>query len=143
MASASGPEKDLSEGRQPFRQRDTSQAEASPEPEEEEPSSWLGQMTEQFQPEISALRALAVGAALGVAREVVVRGMPRDLGDQLSQVFNNLTSRLGGQPVSMSKDDPGTRSGAEHQGPHGKKNGSQASRQHAAAEGETSPVPRH
>jgi hypothetical protein len=43
----------------------------------------------------------------------------------------------------MSKDDPGTRSGAEHKGTHGKKNGSQASRQHAAAEGETSPVPRH
>src|SRR5262249_37924871 len=62
-------------------------------------SSWLGSLAETFQPEITKLKGLAVGTLLGALRDTVARAVPDQLSSQVTEVIDNVTRKLGGQPI--------------------------------------------
>lgn len=114
--------------------------------------NWLGGLTQQVQPEIDALKGLALGAVFGLVRDMVANGLPESLKGEVSNTINGLAERLGGKPIegpvlgsseSQSDDSPspepafaastGTASAGQPQGQQeggkkGKKNGRYAQR---------------
>jgi ElaB/YqjD/DUF883 family membrane-anchored ribosome-binding protein len=56
-------------------------------------------MFDHFGPEIAKLKGLAVGAALSVVRDMITGTIPEPLKPQVSDVMNNLTKKLGGEPI--------------------------------------------
>jgi hypothetical protein len=52
-----------------------------------------------FEPEIHRLKGLAVGAALGVFREMISGSIPEPLKPQVAEIMNGITVKLGGEPV--------------------------------------------
>jgi hypothetical protein len=65
---------------------------------------------------VDKLKGLAIGAALGVARDAVTKSLPGNYAPQLGEAFDDMTKRLGGKPVG-----PGSGAGAGH--PHEKGKG--------------------
>jgi ElaB/YqjD/DUF883 family membrane-anchored ribosome-binding protein len=61
-------------------------------------SSWLS----GFEPELNKLKSLAVGAALGTVREMVRSELPSEMGNRLRKIIDDVTTKLGGQPVPSS-----------------------------------------
>jgi hypothetical protein len=53
----------------------------------------------RLQEEIANLKSLAVGALLGVARDLVVDAVSRPLEEQLAEMIDALTTKLGGHPL--------------------------------------------
>jgi len=58
-------------------------------------ASWLHDLG----PEIDKLKGLALGALIGLGREMLLRAAPEHLGQQLAEVVDNITRKLGGQPL--------------------------------------------
>lgn len=90
-------------------------AESSPRtPEsatEQQPSSpkeesWLHELGKLFGGEIDQLKALALGAAFGAVRDLVVRSAPEALETPLTGVMDDITSKLGGEPVEGPLVEP-------------------------------------
>jgi len=54
------------------------------------------------EPEIQHLKGLALGVALGAVREMVARQVPPHLADQLREIIDNVTKKVGGDPVGPS-----------------------------------------
>lgn len=50
-------------------------------------------------PEITKLKALALGTLLGTAREMIVKAVPEHVGDQLRDIIDSTTKKLGGEPL--------------------------------------------
>jgi ElaB/YqjD/DUF883 family membrane-anchored ribosome-binding protein len=67
--------------------------------EESATSQWLGEMYQKLRPEIDELKGLAIGAALGVARDLLARSLPERASHQVGQVIDNVTTKLGGKPI--------------------------------------------
>jgi hypothetical protein len=61
--------------------------------------SWIDQITETFRPELNQLKEIAIGSALSLVRDVVVRSLPEELAPKVAEVVDNVTGKLGGQPV--------------------------------------------
>jgi len=53
----------------------------------------------QFEPEIARLKGLAVGAAISMVRDMITGSVPAPLKPQVREVMNNLTVKLGGEPI--------------------------------------------
>lgn len=88
-----------------------SQSEAADEP------GLLSTLSEQFKPEIAKLKGLAIGTALSAVRDLVAHAVPDQMKDQVTEMVNNVTVKLGGQPVQgpvldtqalFAKEDCGT-----------------------------------
>jgi len=104
--------------------RGSARAEREPEYRQNEPAerragvgSWLAK---EFGPEISKLKALALGALMGVARDAVVPSLSGEVRTRVEEVINGLTARMGGEvfhePLLVRKNDVGsttTRGGQE------------------------------
>jgi len=60
---------------------------------------WLAELSQTFAPEIQKVKGLAIGAALGVVRDMVTRSLPEPMKPQVSEMLNNITTKLGGQPI--------------------------------------------
>lgn len=114
--------------------------------------NWLGGLTQQIQPEVDALKGLALGAVFGLVRDMVANGLPESLKGEVSNTINSLAERFGGKTVegpvlgsseSQSDDSPdqgqaygsGTETASTEQsrgqpegGKKGKKNGRYAQR---------------
>jgi hypothetical protein len=58
-------------------------------------NEWLGPAKQQIQ-------ALAIGAALGVFRDMLTRAVPKPLEGQVNEMVNGLTTSLGGQIIRGS-----------------------------------------
>lgn len=71
---------------------------ASAEPE----TGLLAKLTQQFAPEIEKLKGLAIGSMFGLVRDMVNTATPPQVGSQIAQVIDDLTSKLGGKPISGS-----------------------------------------
>jgi ElaB/YqjD/DUF883 family membrane-anchored ribosome-binding protein len=67
------------------------------EPQEE---SWFSNLTETFAPEINQLKGLAIGAAVGVVRDLVTQGLKGEMGSRLKDWLNTLTEKVGGKPFA-------------------------------------------
>jgi len=61
--------------------------------------SWLDELTRTFAPEAQKLKGLAIGAAMGVVRDLVTHQIPEQLRPRLDEVIDTVTSKLGGEPV--------------------------------------------
>jgi len=59
----------------------------------------LASVEQTFHKEISQLKGLAVGALLGVVRDLVTASVPKPLEQQVSDLINGITTKLGGQPI--------------------------------------------
>jgi ElaB/YqjD/DUF883 family membrane-anchored ribosome-binding protein len=69
-----------------------------PAPGPSEPSL-LSDLTDTFQSEINELKGIAIGAALGLLRDVAVRSLPSTLAPHIREVIDSVTTKLGGEPV--------------------------------------------
>jgi ElaB/YqjD/DUF883 family membrane-anchored ribosome-binding protein len=76
--------------------------ESPPQPEAHEESDWLHSLAQEFAPEISKLKGLAVGAAMSVLREMLAPSVPAPLQHQVTDVIDNITVKLGGEPIRGS-----------------------------------------
>jgi ElaB/YqjD/DUF883 family membrane-anchored ribosome-binding protein len=76
----------------------TARAAAFTAPAPAEPSL-VHQLTERFGPEIDKLKGLAIGAVGALVRDLVARPTGGQVGDQLSRVIDDVTRKLGGEPI--------------------------------------------
>jgi len=60
---------------------------------------WLESLTESYSSELAKLKGLAIGAALGLVRDSLVKSAPENLRSQVAEVMNTLTTKLGGEPI--------------------------------------------
>jgi len=61
--------------------------------------SWLDEVTRTLAPEMHKLKGLAIGTAMAVLRDLVTQHIPEQLRPRLDEVIDNVTSKLGGDPV--------------------------------------------
>ena len=72
-----------------------------------EPSpTWMGHLNDTFGPEISNLRGLAIGASLGLVRDLITSSAPETLRTQIAEVVDGFTDKLGGQHIHGSVLQP-------------------------------------
>jgi len=69
-------------------------AEARPHQE-----SWVDQLSQNFAPEIQKVKGLAIAAVAGVVRDLVAQSIPEQMRPQLNEMMDNITTKLGGEPV--------------------------------------------
>jgi ElaB/YqjD/DUF883 family membrane-anchored ribosome-binding protein len=76
-------------------------ARSVPPPAEAVPDqpSWLHQLTQRFAPEIDKLKGMAVGALGALVRDMASQAAAGQLGDQLSHMIDDVTRKLGGEPI--------------------------------------------
>jgi ElaB/YqjD/DUF883 family membrane-anchored ribosome-binding protein len=65
-------------------------------PQPESPG-WLSVLTNRFGREIDQIKSLAIGAAIGMARDALVDAAPETLRPQLKDTINDITEKLGGK----------------------------------------------
>jgi len=64
--------------------------------------SWFSTLNDMFGNEIAQLKGLAIGTVLGVAREMLTTNTPPPIGQELGQMIDTLTTKLGGRPIHAS-----------------------------------------
>jgi hypothetical protein len=53
-----------------------------------------------FEPELGQLKRLALGTLFGTLREMIVRAVPPEVGEKLASIVDNVTTKVGGQPMA-------------------------------------------
>lgn len=81
---------------------------------------WLSSLGDTFGGEIDKLKGLAIGTGLGVVREMISKNVPDQLSERLTEVIDDITRKLGGQPVQglMARDEEDRSTGHTGNGPH-------------------------
>lgn len=59
----------------------------------------LSQLSDQFGPELSQLKKLAIGTTLGLVRDMITQSAPPELGQQLGEMMDSVTTKIGGQTI--------------------------------------------
>jgi ElaB/YqjD/DUF883 family membrane-anchored ribosome-binding protein len=67
--------------------------------QESEKPSRLGNLGETFRDEIQMLKGLALGTLFGIMRDIAVKSAPQSINQPLEEAINNITMKLGGQPI--------------------------------------------
>ncbi len=83
------------------------------EPREARPGLFGG-LLQPVAAEFDKIKATAIGALLGLARDMALRSVPPSLGPKIEEIINDITRRAGGEVVSgpilpASRDEPGAR----------------------------------
>jgi ElaB/YqjD/DUF883 family membrane-anchored ribosome-binding protein len=86
--------------------------------ERSEGPSMLSGLAQQFAPELSRLKELALGTLLGVARDMIVEAVPEPLKDQVQSLVNDFTEKVGGKPIQGSVLGESEHDSSEHTGAH-------------------------
>jgi hypothetical protein len=74
-------------------------------------STW-DKLFEAFEPAVSKLTAMAIGAATGVLGKMVLDVAPEAMRKDLREVIENVTTRLGGtRPYDFSQEEAGAPGG--------------------------------
>jgi len=73
---------------------------ARTERSESQEESWVSNLTDTFSPEINQLKGLAIGAAVGVVRDLVTQNLTGEMGSRLKDWLNKLTEKVGGKPFA-------------------------------------------
>jgi ElaB/YqjD/DUF883 family membrane-anchored ribosome-binding protein len=60
---------------------------------------FLSQLRGQFDDEIDKVKEIAVGAAVGILRDLIKQYLPPSLAPRVEEVMDSATTKLGGQPV--------------------------------------------
>lgn len=69
--------------------------------------SWLAELGQHFAPELNKVKGLALGTVFGVIRDMVSHTLPETLKSQVAKVFDDVTEKVGGEPIqqgSLVKD---------------------------------------
>jgi ElaB/YqjD/DUF883 family membrane-anchored ribosome-binding protein len=61
--------------------------------------SWAQGLMQSFGPEIDKFKGVAIGAAMNVVRDLVSQRTPESLRPQVNEMIENITHKLGGEPV--------------------------------------------
>jgi len=84
----------------PSAPRETSERKEWPEQRQErQEPSFLSEVGQTFDTELTKLKGLAIGTLLGVVRDLLARSVPEKVGPQLGEVVDSITTKLGGQPI--------------------------------------------
>jgi len=62
-------------------------------------ASWFDGLKNLVTPEMEKLKNLALATALGLVRDYMKQGVPSELGTELAGMIDNITTRLGAQPL--------------------------------------------
>jgi len=81
-----------------------------------------------FAEPLQALKGIALGAVMGLVREMVSKGLPENIQDDVVKVLDNFTTKIGGKIVPPSEE----KQPAEPGGPGGEEKSTNG--KHAAAE---------
>ena len=84
------------------RSADLDRAAESFEERAEQKPSWFSQLGSTFGDELSKLKGLALGATMGVLRDMVTSAAPEPLRPQLTEVMNSFTTKMGGRTFEGS-----------------------------------------
>jgi ElaB/YqjD/DUF883 family membrane-anchored ribosome-binding protein len=60
---------------------------------------WLSGLNNQFEPEIAKLKGMALGAVFGLVRDLITQAGPEQMKTELAKVMDNITVKLGGEPI--------------------------------------------
>jgi ElaB/YqjD/DUF883 family membrane-anchored ribosome-binding protein len=83
-----------------YASRPTTLPPSPPPPAPSSGEAWAQSLAQTFSPELHKLKGLAVGAALSVVRDLVSQAVPDKLRPQVSELMDNVTTKLGGDPVA-------------------------------------------
>jgi ElaB/YqjD/DUF883 family membrane-anchored ribosome-binding protein len=88
-------------------------ASAPPEPKR----TWWDMLGEHYGDELTKLKGLAVGTVGGVVREMVVANVGPALADQVKEVLDSFTTKLGGKVINgpILKGSPGPEQNSDQQ----------------------------
>jgi hypothetical protein len=75
------------------------QATAAAEPQAKAPPSWISQFGAAVEDEIGKLKGVAIGTALGLARDLFAQFAPAALRPRIEEAVNRLTARAGGETI--------------------------------------------
>src|SRR5205085_2031149 len=67
----------------------------------------LERLTQQFHGEIEKAKELAIGAAVGVVRDIAKQALPK-LAPQIDEIMNSATTKMGGEPIHQTLVEPET-----------------------------------
>jgi ElaB/YqjD/DUF883 family membrane-anchored ribosome-binding protein len=70
-----------------------------PTPASRQETNWLGSLGKEFSQEINKVKSLAIGVGVGLVRDMISQSAPDQLRPQLTQVMDNLTTKLGGETI--------------------------------------------
>jgi len=71
--------------------------------------SWMSQLRTMFHGEIEKIQGLAIGASLGLLRDVISQSAPPALRSQITEIIDGMTEKMGGQKICepiLSPDQP-------------------------------------
>jgi ElaB/YqjD/DUF883 family membrane-anchored ribosome-binding protein len=81
----------------------------------------LDRLIQQFEPEIAEVKGMAVGALLGLVRDLAKQAVPPTLAPKVEEIMNSVTTKLGGkpfrQPILTPSHSTGPASGREFERP--------------------------
>lgn len=72
-------------------------------------TSWWSDFATQYGDELAQLKSLAVGTMLGIARDMLAASAPPQVGQQLADVVDGFTTKLGATPIKgpvLGPDSP-------------------------------------
>jgi ElaB/YqjD/DUF883 family membrane-anchored ribosome-binding protein len=87
-------------------------AASSPQPPAPAKPTWLTTVASQLEPEIARLKSLAIGTAIGLARDAVAPSLPEELRPKVIELANDFTAKLGGEVVRGPLPQLDSRNGA-------------------------------
>jgi len=61
--------------------------------------SLIGWLSSAYHDELQSLKALGIGTALGVVRDMLAQSLPPELGSQVGDLVDKLTSKMGGRLI--------------------------------------------
>lgn len=77
-------------------------------------SDWLSGLAQRLGPSLDKLKGMAIGAAMGIARDALTKSMASDLANPIKEVFNDMTKHLGGEPVASEGKEKGQQHDYQH-----------------------------
>jgi len=63
---------------------------------------FLTGIADQFAPEIQKVKGMAIGAAIGLVRDLLKQQIPEQLAGNVDEVLDSMTTKLGGEPMRGS-----------------------------------------
>jgi ElaB/YqjD/DUF883 family membrane-anchored ribosome-binding protein len=70
------------------------------------PTGMLNRVLQEFRPELDKVKGMAVGALLGLVRDLAKQAVPPTLAPQVEEIMNSVTTKLGGTPFQEPLIEP-------------------------------------